>query len=172
MKYILSVASCFLFVFCLGGLSWAEGDYVKKSSKYNVLEKKIIETKKLIKERIKQKNSTKDTKVQGEIFATIVSLHKELDKTIREYNDLGRDLKYKYPEKGDKAERKYLPIRPQSVEEIEQETGIDGVLSRVKEKVEQKYMVFTRGQEEEDREKEVKTLKPNKEEVKKIRLEK
>ena len=170
MKFILKTIALLFVSISFTSVVQAKNEYVEKTAKRNILEKKILEVKKVIKERINEKNQTKNTKKQGQIFATIVELHKGLLKDIEDYNKITKEIKYRFPDKGDKTKRKYLPIRPQTVEEIEQETGIENVLSRVKHKVDQKYKFFT--SDGKKRKKKSKVIKEKKEnEVKRIRIE-
>ena len=171
MKFILKIVILLFVSTLVTSVVQAKNDYVEKTAKRNLLEKKILEAKKVIKERIKEKKQTKNTKKQGQIFATIVDLHKGLLKDIEEYNKVIKEIKYRFPEKGDKTERKYLPIRPQTVEEIEQETGIENVLSRVKHKVDQKYKVFTIEDKEKKKKKPKGPHKKEKDTLKRIRIE-
>lgn len=64
------------------------------------------------------------------LVKNILKSHKELGKLIDEFQKNMNILKYRFPERGQKAERTYEKMELKSVDELEQAVGIDGKLSR------------------------------------------
>ncbi|MCB0355689.1 MAG: hypothetical protein KDD40_01710 [Bdellovibrionales bacterium] len=118
-------------------------EYTEKTGKLNILETKIRESKANIKARLKALDHTKDKEKKKELYDSLVAEHEELKKNIKDYNKIRQELKYKFPQKNDQTQRRYLPMREMSLKEIETESGLDGLLNRVKKKMDKKYKKFT-----------------------------
>lgn len=117
-------------------------EYTIKTGSLNNLERKISTTKDEIKGLLKAMHATDNVDQQKELFEQSVIKHKELQTAIVDYNKTRNELQYKFPKKNDMTNRRYLPFREQTLDEIENETGMDGILTRVKSKMDQKYKVF------------------------------
>ena len=118
-------------------------EWANRTSKLNVLEAKMKDLTKKIKSFIEMKKSGKaalDEKGRPiDVFEAIVVSHKELKETVATYAKESAELKYRYPEKGEVLEKKYIPLREQSLEQIEKQMGLDGELTRLKKKIDKKY---------------------------------
>lgn len=67
-----------------------------------------------------------------------VSLREEVDG----YNVMRTKLKYRFPNKGELSERRYMPMKVQSLEKMEKEIGIDAKLTMIRKKINDKYKPF------------------------------
>lgn len=124
------------------------GEYTQKVGKLSSLESKIQSGRDSVKVSLAAIQKTQDEKKQKEVFNEAVKLHEELKIAIREYNSLRDEIKYKFPKKHDQTIKRYIPIREESLDEIEKEMGLDGILSRVKTKIDKKYESFNSQEEE------------------------
>ena len=124
----------------------ADREWAKRTSKLNIHESKIKDLTKKLQAMIQNKNSNSkmiDEKGQPvDLISQIAASHKELKDTVGMYNKEKDELKYRYPEEGQLIERRYVPLRPQSLEQIEKEIGIDAELSKTKIKIDKKYATF------------------------------
>lgn len=125
----------------------SDREWAKRTSKINVYETKMSDLTKKIKNLILQKNANQkvvDEKGQPvDALKSMAALHAELKKTVADYNKEKAELKYRYPEEGALIERRYLPLRPQTLQQIENEIGIDAELTKTKKKIDKKYSSFT-----------------------------
>lgn len=126
----------------------SDREWAKRTTKLNIYEAKISELNKKIQAMIKSKNNNTvaldDKGKPIDVLATISSSHSELKKTVQDYNQARGELKYRYPEEGARIERRYVPLRAQSIEQIEKEIGLDSELTVTKKKIDKKYEVFMR----------------------------
>lgn len=145
--------------------------YTQKTGKLTTLESKIKGQKEEIKSTLKAMHHSKNVENQKDLFNTAVENHKALKKSIDEYNALRREVKYKFPRKNEQTSRRYLPMREVSLEEIENEIGIDGIMNRVKSKMDKKYKTFTLAEDKSEKDAK-KKKKKNNETEERLRLEK
>ncbi|MCC7403342.1 MAG: hypothetical protein IT288_03005 [Bdellovibrionales bacterium] len=114
-------------------------EYTQKKSKKLNLEVQISEQQKALEELIRRKNGTTDPATRSQVVEEMKTVHTGMQKAIQDYNEVVKELNYKYPQKDDDSERKYLPMRSRSLEQIEKEMGLDAVLSAAKGRVDKKY---------------------------------
>lgn len=124
----------------------SDREWAKRTTKLNIYETKMRELNKKIQQMIKAKNNGAaviDEKGNPiDALETISTSFSELKKTVKDYNAERDELKYKYPEEGARIERRYVPLREQSIEQIEKELSLDGDLTRTKRKIDKKYAPF------------------------------
>lgn len=124
----------------------SDKEYAKRRSKIAVQKAKIDGGIKTIKDLIKAKNSgahaLDDKGKPIDVLGKIVEEHKSLLTTIKDYNKEQEELKYRYPEEGVLYQRKYLPMKELTIEQIENEVGLDAELTKTKLKIEKKYEAF------------------------------
>jgi hypothetical protein len=70
---------------------------------------------------------------------SLVKKWADLKKTNDDMEAEKLHIRFKHPEKGDAAERKYSHFQIKSLSEMESDMGIDGRLDRIKKKVEAKF---------------------------------
>jgi len=88
----------------------------------------------------KQKVQPNSPRVK-EIIDLMISEHKELQSLAKEHEKTITILKFRFPERGAKADRKYEPTEIKTLEEMEQELGVDGRLTRNMKKLRSQYGV-------------------------------
>lgn len=147
-------------------------EYNKKLSELTSLENKVKESRAVIQDLIQHKNATSNREKKHEIVEQMIERHRQLIDEIKRYNEARHQLKYRFPEKDDSTERRYLPLKEQSLEQMEQEMGLDADLTRVKKMVDKKYAPLNQPEAGEP----VTTIRPKKtepeeEKNKKLRLE-
>lgn len=124
----------------------SDREWAKRTTKLNIYETKMKELNKKIQQMIKAKNNNVqalDEKGKPvDVLETITTAFSDLKKTVKDYNAERDELKYKYPEEGARIERRYVPLRAQSIEQIEKEIGLNGELTRTKKKIDKKYAPF------------------------------
>lgn len=116
--------------------------YVIKNDELSVISNEIKTSKSNIRILIMKKRSTKNKEKLHQIMENLVEAHNLLNERIIKYQKLKNEIKYRYPEKKITKKREYLSLRIQSLEEIEDEVGIDGQLSKLKKRVDKKYLPF------------------------------
>jgi hypothetical protein len=100
---------------------------------------KIREKEKKISDIIRAKNAEKDQEKLQPLLADLQKEYKELEKLYKDLDDEKRHIRFEHPDKGVEVERKYRAYKIRSIEDMENELGTDGKLSRLKQKVFLKY---------------------------------
>ena len=105
--------------------------WVEIQNKLSGYESRIRQLRGNINSLIIQKSQLpKDSPKVKEIVDEMVRQHKTLRKVVEDYDKQSAILKFRYPEKGAKANRKYEKIEVKSLEEMETELGTEGRLNR------------------------------------------
>ena len=124
----------------------ADREWAQRKTKLNIYEAKIKDYTKEIQRFIYFKNTnTAAIDEKGKpinVLQAIAETHRKLKEATEGYNKEKEELKYRFPEEGMVIERRYVPMRFQSVEQIEKEMGLDGELTRTKKKIDKKYLTF------------------------------
>ena len=92
-----------------------------------------------IKNLIHHKRSEHDREAQKKVMKEIEEKHKKLIEAYKTYNDEVNHVKFRHPEQGDDGERTYTILKPRTLEQIENDVGLEGKLDRVKRKMEAQY---------------------------------
>ena len=103
------------------------------------LEAKVQSGQAEIEKLILEKQHTTDQAKVSEIIKTMLTLHKDLAKNLKEYDQQRALLKYRYPEKGQTAKREYERIELQSIEDMESQMSIGSSIKRTLKKVRMQY---------------------------------
>ena len=124
-------------------------EWYKRTQKLKAIETRIKEQNKTLQGLIKNKNNGQKIVKQekGEhldILEVIVTQHRELAKSHAEYDAERKEIKYRYPGGADLVERRYLPLRAPTIEQLEKEMGLDGELSLLRKKIDTKYASFVK----------------------------
>jgi len=88
---------------------------------------------------IEKKKESKSADEKEELMKDIVKKNGELKKIYKDFKAEKEHVRFEHPEQGDKTERAYRHLKLKSLEELQDETGLDGQLSRLKKKVETSY---------------------------------
>ena len=119
-------------------LSIANEQSQLNSQKVN-LEIQISTLNNELKELIKAKNKTKNIEEKNKKVDEIKKIHQDLLTSIDKYNHTAKELRFRYPEKGDSSVKKYIPMKKKTIDQIEEEMGLDAVLTATKAKADEKY---------------------------------
>ncbi|MEQ1877947.1 MAG: hypothetical protein ABL958_14995 [Bdellovibrionia bacterium] len=92
-----------------------------------------------IAELIVKKRTTTDQQEMSEILDKLAKSHKDFVKHHADLDKEEQHKKYEHPEQENAADRQYRAMRVKTLQEFEQEGGIDGRLTELKEKVKKKY---------------------------------
>ena len=163
-----SLLNLFVFIFLLVNIpaqAKLMSEYTEKTGKLTLLESRKKEFEEARNSKLKAIKHSKDENEQKKLYEEALKDQDELNKVVREYNTIRRELKYKFPKKNDQTMRRYLPMREVSLEEVATQTGIDGILDRVKKKIDKKYKKFTlseKGKLEDPKKKEHKKIENEK----------
>ncbi len=127
-------------------------EYSKRLNKMTQIQSKLTEGTARLKELIKQKNhgshEIKDEKNNHvNILDSIAQQHKQLSEDYDLFNEELRAITYRFPSKGEEIGRKYIPLRPKTLEQVEREMGLEGDLTALKDKVDAKYKAFAPNEE-------------------------
>ncbi|OFZ12246.1 MAG: hypothetical protein A2Z20_04315 [Bdellovibrionales bacterium RBG_16_40_8] len=129
-----------------GFVKGADREWAQRKTKLNIYESKIKDYTKDIQHLIHLKNTnTSALDEKGKpinVLDAIATTHKKLKTEVDGYNKEKEELKYRFPEEGRVIERRYVPLRAQSLEEIEKEMGLDWELTQTKKKIDKKYSTF------------------------------
>lgn len=103
------------------------------------LEAKIRSAEGEIEKLIVEKQHTKDTQKVNEIIRQMITIHRELEHHLKEYDQQRALLKYRYPEKGQAEMREYERIELKSIEEMEGQMSLTSSVKRTLKKVRSQY---------------------------------
>ncbi len=92
-----------------------------------------------IKNLIHHKRAEHDREAQQKTMKEIQQSHKKLEEAYKNYNEEVNHVKYRHPEQGDQGERTYTVLKPRTLEQIENDIGLEGKLDRIKRKLERQY---------------------------------
>lgn len=100
---------------------------------------KIREKERKIGELIRAKNATKEDAKLLPLLAEVKKEYAELEKFYKELEEEKRHVRFEHPDKGVEIDRKYRAFKIRTIEDMENEIGTDGRLSRLKSKIMKKY---------------------------------
>lgn len=117
----------------------AEDSYSVVSSRVQALEAKIHSGQDEIEKLIQEKHHTTNPQRLNEIIRQMMTLHTEVQKNTREYDQQRSLLKYRYPEKSIADKREYERIEVKSLEDMESEMSLGNSVNRTLKKVRRQY---------------------------------
>ncbi len=126
----------FLILFC--SRVYAGGFEAHKQNLQNMVTS-IADIESEIKNLIHHKRTESDREGQRKIMREIEEKHKKLEEAYEKYNEEVNHVKYRHPEQGDAGERTYTILKPRTLEQIENDVGLEGKLDRIKRKMERQY---------------------------------
>lgn len=110
-------------------------EWVEIQSRLQVLKAKLGAKEKTVRELIAAKHKSPDR----ESFEHLKKEHAELKQLAEEYERQRNVLRYRYPEKGLKDDRKYQRMEVKSLSDMEDQVGMQAVLQKVQNKVLRQY---------------------------------
>lgn len=123
----------------LFSLSVFAGTYSTHMNEMNGFENKVETLERKIRKLVHEMSQTKDKAKIQEITHEIVQDHEEMKKNIRRAEKIKYHLRFEHPEKGESIEIKYSRLNAQRLRELENELGLDKILSQLKMKVESTF---------------------------------
>lgn len=103
------------------------------------LEAKVRSGETEIGKLIAEKQHTNDPEKVSEIIRQMISVHKEIERNAKEYDQQRALLRYRYPDKGITEKREYERIEVKSLEEMEHQLSLSSSLERTLKKVRSQY---------------------------------
>ncbi|MFV8256709.1 hypothetical protein ACNQKP_02820 [Bdellovibrio bacteriovorus] len=116
-----------------------EESYGVVQARVAALEAKIKAGETEIQKLILEKQHTKDPAKVNEILGHMMTLHKDMEKNLKDYDRERTLLKYRYPEKGLADKREYERIDLKSIEEMENQMSLGSSVKRTLKKVRSQY---------------------------------
>lgn len=143
-------ASVFVIAFALAAPLRAEEDaaaaksgglpeWVQIQGRLQTLKAKIQAKEKVVTDLIVAKAKEKDPQKSREIVKNLTTEHKDLQTSVAEYEQQRNLLKYRFPEKGMRDDRSYRRLEARSIEEMETQVGLDGVLLKTVNRIREQY---------------------------------
>ena len=144
----------FFFVFLVNIEAWsqevdpeeAQDIYINRIKVLHVNEQNIKKYRRMLQKFVAEKQVSKSRKRRIELVRLIRAAHEKLNKEIQDYNRVRNEVRYLYPAKDKLAVRRYLPIRKQTIEQIEKEMGLDAQLTAIGHQVQRKYASIHKGE--------------------------
>lgn len=117
----------------------AEDSYSVVSSRVQALEAKVKSGKEEIEKLIEEKHHTSNPQRIAEITRQMNTLHLDVQKNSKEYEQQRSLLKYRYPEKAAADKREYERIQIKSLEDMESEMSLGNSVNRTLVRIRQQY---------------------------------
>lgn len=117
-------------------------EFAEKSARLATLATKIEEAEKRFRELVHEKNETGSIEHKQAAIKEMVTLTKERNANVQEFNKLKTEVTYRYPYQGEKLNRRYDTQSERTVEELEHSGGLDEQLTRTKKLVDKKFAPF------------------------------
>lgn len=117
----------------------SEDSYAVVHARVMGLEAKVRSAEEEIRKLIKEKQQTTDEKKLNEIIKQMLTLHHEMEKNAKDYDQQRALLNYRYPEKDLSENRKYERIEIKSIEEMEGQMSLTGSIKKTMGKMRSVY---------------------------------
>lgn len=117
----------------------AEESYAAVAAKVSALEAKVHSGEEELKKLIEEKQHTKDPTNLNEVVKQMLTIHKQLQKDAKEYDQQRALLRYRYPEKGLTEKREYERMEVKSLEDMESQMSLSSSVKRTMKKVRNQY---------------------------------
>lgn len=114
-------------------------EWLEVQTKIQVLRTKIKAKEEIVKKLIIDKESAKDEEQSRSLVNQLTTEYKDLTESIDEYEKMRSLLKYRYPEKGHKGDRKYERLEAKPLDEMEKQLSLEGRIRHTIGKVRQQY---------------------------------
>lgn len=117
-------------------------EFQEKTSKLNTLLSRIEESEKQFGEVVEHKNEARNPEEKQSLIKRLVDITKERNNAVEEYNKLKTEVDLRYPNRGERSNKRYEVQSKKSVEELEGGEGLDELLTRAAKMVKKKYASF------------------------------
>lgn len=116
-----------------------EDSYAVVQARVQGLEAKVRSTEAEIQKLIQDKQTSKNAEHTNEVIRNMMSLHRQLDTQIKEYEQQRNLLRYRYPEKNQADVRQYERIELRSLEEMESRMTLGSAVDKTLKTVRKQY---------------------------------
>lgn len=114
-------------------------EFNNKEGRLNSLENRIKDAHARFNQVLAEKKRTTDVIRQKQLATELMSIAKERNSYVTEYNDLRQEILYRYPNRGQEIDKRFIPRQHRSVAEMENATDLDRQLTKVKVRIGEKY---------------------------------
>ncbi|MBX2987837.1 MAG: hypothetical protein KF802_08055 [Bdellovibrionaceae bacterium] len=114
-------------------------EWVELQSRLQTLKARIAGKEKTMQELIQAKQHAKDPAQLNQIVKDLKREHHEFQEMAEEYERSRNVLRYRYPEKGLKDGRTYERVNVRSLDDMENQVGLEGSLRRTIGKIRRQY---------------------------------
>lgn len=128
-----------VFLFPWIAMASGEESFAVVQARVQGLEAKIRSAETEIQKLIQEKQASKNPERTSEIIREMLTVHKELEKNLKEYDQQRSLLKYRYPEKSATTLREYERIDLHSIEDMEKQMSLGASVNRTLKKVRSQY---------------------------------
>ena len=132
---VLKLISVFLPMVLFSLSSFAFDTWVDHSGRLVGLSKQIETIENDIRAIVEEKHKTEDPKQLKEMIDTIAAKHKSLVDVAKDYEVELNQVRFKFPERAEKLDKKYVHYHIKSIQDMEKEMGLDGRLDHLKTRV-------------------------------------
>lgn len=131
-RTVLTVAASAVLLFSAGAVAepWAT-----HAGRLPALAKKLSDNEEEIRHLLERKKHLEDAGAIHDLMRELDERHKTLVKTSEEYETERLHVRFKHPDRASIVERQYTHFKLKTVEQLENELGLDGRLDRLKSKV-------------------------------------
>lgn len=127
------------FLFILFSVKSFAGEWAQHEADLKSYALRIVALQDDLKKLIIKKDKNTDLRLRDGLLDQIKKKDEEINRVYQNFRQEKEHVIYEHPEQGDTTERKYKHIKLKSYEDLENEAGADGQLSRLKAKVEKTY---------------------------------
>ena len=139
-----------------------QADWIDMQNKISILEGRLFQKKDTVSRLIQEKQHLPANSPRArELSKELSKEHSELQKAIEEYEKESTIYRFRYPDRGSNRDKKPVPVEKKTIEQIEQELGLEGRLTRNMQKLRGQYIAPSKNPDELDTKNS--TIKPEKE---------
>jgi hypothetical protein len=138
-KFLIGTAAFFCALLCTFSSTAFAKEWLVHKTNMNLYDSDIAKHEGEIKALIEQKRKTEDPAELRVITQAMVDNHKEIEKIDKKRREEILHMRFQHPEKGEHIKREYTRGKIKTLEEMENEFGLDAKLNRVQAKIRQTY---------------------------------
>ena len=134
-KVLNLLLSVFLPTVFISFSAFATDSWAEHSGRLVALSKQIESIENDIHASVEEKRKTEEPKQLKEIIESIAAKHKSLTDVAKDYEVELNLVRFRFPERAEKLDRKYVHYHIKSIQDMEKEMGLDGRLDHAKVRV-------------------------------------
>lgn len=117
-------------------------EVTKLTTKLNALSVKIQDAQKEFEELVAKKDAETDPEKLSAVLAEMVKVSERRNQDVDEYTQVRQELLYRFPSMGETVNRRYQTQQRKNVKELEANVGIEQLLTRTREIIDEKFAPF------------------------------